>query len=396
MSPLPQLAAASTGALGGVMPRWLRTFLVSVFLIFAICAVTLAFYQKAGPELSEPPFSVAQRSELETQRLAQIRHSLEMQRAAEMHQAQEMRHMQEVQIATDMDNLLHRENLGASYLSWGVELKKQFETLVHLCKAVEANDVRCDDPNYIISLADNSSQATSKTATFNRDEAIAEKEKQFKSMKFKYNRPAYLSYGKSNTIVLSIASSDLKIAESTVAQGTGPVHGGEANFSDEVRASLVGDPSQVEIHLSDEPENNNSTEAVTSAANSTWTWYVKPKTFDKITLTLSLYNETEVDGEIIEIPRPVYTDHFDVNATYWDKWSGFLGSFWAGALAFAGAVGGAVTGVIEFLKWRRERKAEKRGETPTPLPQKKRSKKQANPPPSSAMDTPSEAPAHRP
>jgi hypothetical protein len=133
----------------------------------------------------------------------------------------------------------------------------------------------------------------------------------FKQMPVVYKKPYALEYGKPNPFTLVIASSDLQGAQDRVARIDGALVVDQVRLGRTVRATLTGDPSEADIHLSG---NGSPLRDVTAGANVTWNWTVTPKVLRPIALELSIYNEAKRGDVSTDIEGPAYSDSFQVNA----------------------------------------------------------------------------------
>lgn len=199
-----------------------------------------------------------------------------------------------------------------------------------------------------------------------RDAQVEDATEQFKRLPINYNKPTQLDYQKANRIILSIGSASQPAALKRAESGTGPVATKDVMLSGRVQASLDGPRDLVDIQLEGAPGEVGATRDVTRAGNATWTWYVTPKTLDEVTLTLTLYNEVEIDGKPVTIEGPAYQDRFTIRASTWDRWSGFLDGFWVKL----GAAVTLVAGLVGIWYQLREMRARGKGPAPEPAPVK--------------------------
>jgi hypothetical protein len=202
-------------------------------------------------------------------------------------------------------------------------------------------------------------ELTDQRRALKRDEKIKAATEQFKLTPFSYNRPRALNYGKANKLILSIGSANALMSQQRAASGSGPVKSSEANLGGRVRASLDGPSQLVDIQLENQSEGGSAVKDLSSAANATYTWYVTPKTLDKVTLTLTIFNNVVIDGQEVELEGPAYVDTFTINASLWERWKDSLTSVW-GIILGIGGLAGLVTAAIELLKWQRERIASRK------------------------------------
>ncbi len=208
-----------------------------------------------------------------------------------------------------------------------------------------------------------------------RDAQVEDATEQFKRLPINYNKPTQLDYQKANRIILSIGSASQPAALKRAESGTGQVVTKDVMLSGRVEASLDGPRDLVDIQLGGAPGEVGATRDVTRAGNATWTWYVTPKTLDEVTLTLTLYNEVEIDGKPVRIEREAYHDRFTIRASTWDRWSGFLDGFWVKLVAAVTLVAGLV-GIWYQL---REMRAKGKGPAPVkPVPARPRKTKKAD------------------
>lgn len=185
---------------------------------------------------------------------------------------------------------------------------------------------------------------------------VREAVNQFPVRDFLYNRPKELEYRKPNRLVLSVGSSDLKLARQLVGTGSGPSQKASAKLAERVRASLDGPSQQVDIQLeSPRGGEDASVRDVNSSSNASWVWNVTPQTLDDVTLTLSIFNRHQtMSGREIESEVPVYRDRFTIRVPFWDRLKGYFTEF-SGAITSLGGLIGLLVGIIEILRWRRER-----------------------------------------
>lgn len=185
---------------------------------------------------------------------------------------------------------------------------------------------------------------------------------EFQDRHFYYPEVTELDFGKPNTIVLSIASSNEQMAAADAGKGQRRVVKENAPMGESVRASLDGSPDQVSIRLIGSPNSPTSSKPLLGSQNPKWEWEVTPKTFDPIKLTLSIFNEVTIEGEKVELDRPVWTREFNVRSSVWIRWGQTLRDFWGAFLTAGAALAGIIVAAVEFARWRRERRP------PTPAP----------------------------
>jgi len=161
-----------------------------------------------------------------------------------------------------------------------------------------------------------------------------------------------LEYKKANRLVLSVGSASQAQALSRVAEGEGPTRTVDIRLSDRVRAVLDGAPDLVDIELVDSDGSVGAIKSVNSQSNTTWAWYVTPKTLNEVTLTLSIYNVAIVDGEVVLIEGPAYSDTFAIRAPWWQRVMPFFTGFWGIVIGLGGLTGFAVL-ALEIFKLRK-------------------------------------------
>ncbi|MEG3124802.1 hypothetical protein [Sphingomonas sp. GB1N7] len=162
-------------------------------------------------------------------------------------------------------------------------------------------------------------------------------------------------------MIASIAAHSLKEAKQRVAGGTGPAIAAGADLAYRVRAELEGSEEVVKIE-----KNGPDTRMVDEGANTTWTWFVTPKTTDPITLTLSFYNEFHRDGEVGENDGPAYETTFQVNANWRDKFVLFITDLNPIYAVIAGLVTTVGGGLIWIRNWRKKPEPIHGGRTAVP------------------------------
>ena len=137
---------------------------------------------------------------------------------------------------------------------------------------------------------------------------------QLKRFDIYHNNPETLPLDKATKIVLSVASKDKTAAKAAADAAYGPTIAAQADLGMSVRAELVGADSDVGIQAVGQP-----IRSISAGSNTTWEWFVLPKTTDDFEMTLRLYNQHQLSDRVVETEGPAYTNVFHVHATLGQK-----------------------------------------------------------------------------
>ena len=151
-------------------------------------------------------------------------------------------------------------------------------------------------------------------ATAPQDAQIAREVQAFRPLDVLFNQPTLLPYNQQTLIRFVIASKDLEEAKAEFADTTGGVTTGQAKLGRQVRAQLSGPGDAVQIELVGADVRD-----ISSAANTTFEWYVTPKTTDPFKLTLRLYNRVYDGTRWVELQQPPYVKEFQVSVSATQK-----------------------------------------------------------------------------
>lgn len=138
--------------------------------------------------------------------------------------------------------------------------------------------------------------------------------RQLKRFPIFHNNPKTLPWGKSTKIVLKIGSKDRESARKAVDLAYGGLASANIDLGMEVRAELTGSDYDVAIQ-----QVGPDIRSVSEASNTTWEWFVIPKTTEPFEMTMRLFNRHEVDGKTIETEGPAYTHTFTVEVSTWQR-----------------------------------------------------------------------------
>ncbi|MFO6447676.1 hypothetical protein ACLBKU_11075 [Erythrobacter sp. NE805] len=173
-----------------------------------------------------------------------------------------------------------------------------------------------------------------------------------------FNQPAVLPYNKQTLIRFVIASKDLEEAKAEFADTEGTVVTGRAALGRQVRAQLSGPEGEVQIQLVGTDQRD-----VSSAANTTFEWYVTPKTTEPFKLTLRLYNRVYDGTRWVELQQPPYVREFVVRVSIAQRLKLLIAEI-NGWLALAGSSLVALVG-LGYKKLRARMVADNLGKTQT-------------------------------
>ncbi|WP_374531367.1 hypothetical protein [Novosphingobium sp.] len=129
-----------------------------------------------------------------------------------------------------------------------------------------------------------------------RDAVIAREVSGFRLFDVLFNQPTLLPYRQQTLIRFVVASHDLAQAKAELSDTTGAVQADKAVFGRQVRAELTGPGDDVEIQAV-----GTAVRDISTVANTTYDWYVTPKTTGTFKLTLRLYNRVYDGNQWIEV-----------------------------------------------------------------------------------------------
>lgn len=172
---------------------------------------------------------------------------------------------------------------------------------------------------------------------------------QLKRFEIYHNNPDTLPLDKATKIVLSVASKDKVSAKAAAEAAYGPTLAAQVDLGMTVRAELVGADSDVAIQPVGQP-----IRSISAGSNTTWEWFVLPKTTDDFEMSLRLFNQHQVGDRMVETEGPAYTNVFHVHATLGQKVKLWL-SLVNGWLALLGgsilALGGWILTKLKARFW---------------------------------------------
>lgn len=172
---------------------------------------------------------------------------------------------------------------------------------------------------------------------------------QLRAFDIYHNNPDTLPLDKATKIVLSVASKDKTSAKAAADAAYGPTRTARAELGTTVRAELVGADSDVAIQPVNPP-----IRSISVGSNTTWEWFVLPKTTDDFEMTLQLYNQQQVGDRTVETEGPVYTNVFHVHATMGQKiklWLSLVNTWLALLGGSIVALGGWVLAKLKARLW---------------------------------------------
>jgi hypothetical protein len=143
-----------------------------------------------------------------------------------------------------------------------------------------------------------------------REAQIAREKQAFRPVSVLFNQPTLLPYNQQTLIRFVIASADIEEAKGDFGDTTGAVTTTQAKVGRQVRAQLSGPPDAVEIKLV-----GTDTRDISGAANTTFEWYVTPKTTGTFKLTLRLLNKVYDGKDTIELEQPAVVKEFQVSVS---------------------------------------------------------------------------------
>ncbi len=125
-----------------------------------------------------------------------------------------------------------------------------------------------------------------------------------------FNQPAELTYGRPTLIKFVVAARDVQQARAQFADTEGTVRADKAVFGRQVRAQLSGPADDVQIQPVGEGVRD-----ISAVTNTTFDWYVTPKTTEPFKLTLRLYNRVYDGSQWIEVEGQPYVKEFEVKVS---------------------------------------------------------------------------------
>ena len=191
-----------------------------------------------------------------------------------------------------------------------------------------------------------------------RDAQIAREVQGFRPFEVLFNQPTLLPYNQQTLIRFVIASKDLEEAKAEFADTIGAVTTGQAKLGRQVRAQLTGPGDDVQIQIV-----GTDVRDISAVANTTFDWYVTPKSTESFKLTLRLFNRVFDGTRWIEVQGPPYVKEFQVSVSNKQKFQLMLSEI-NGWLALLGSSIVALFG-LAFTRLR-ARFATKRPVEPAP------------------------------
>jgi hypothetical protein len=146
------------------------------------------------------------------------------------------------------------------------------------------------------------------------DQASDEIKRQIQALQIEYNKPTAISFDSDTVIVLVAESHDTASGHAAVAAAPGQAVQAKVGLSAIVTAQLEGDSDQVQI-----TPLTSDTQAVTSLANTRWSWNVRAKQPGKATLTMNVFDDVTVGGQNTLYQIETYTDEFPVQIGWLSK-----------------------------------------------------------------------------
>lgn len=192
-----------------------------------------------------------------------------------------------------------------------------------------------------------------------REAQIVREKQAFRPVSVLFNQPTLLPYNQQTLIRFVVASADIEEAKGNFGDTTGAVTAVQAKVGRQVRAQLSGPPDAVEIKLV-----GTDTRDISGAANTTFEWYVTPKTTGTFKLTLRLLNKVNDGTKMIELEQPAVVKEFQVSVSTSQRLQLLLSEI-NGWLALLGSSIVAILGVI-LARLRARFAAKKPAETPPP------------------------------
>ena len=125
-----------------------------------------------------------------------------------------------------------------------------------------------------------------------------------------FNQPTQLPYDQPTLIRFVVASKDRDQAKAELEETTGPVKSDQAVLGRQVRAQLSGPGGDVQIQVV-----GTEVRDISALANTTFDWYVTPKTTGNFKLTLRLYNRVFDGSQWVEVQGQPYVKEFQVSVS---------------------------------------------------------------------------------
>jgi hypothetical protein len=194
------------------------------------------------------------------------------------------------------------------------------------------------NPTSTSALPDDGSTAPGADSWAEYDRLVDMDLQRLKRFNIYHNNPDTLPLHKATKVVLTVASKDEATARDTADRAYGPTKQAQAELGMHVRAELVGAEEDVDIQQVGTAERS-----ISKGSNTTWEWYVTPKTTNDFEMTLRMYNLHMAGDQSVETEGPAYTNVFHVRATFGQKiklWlstvNGWLALLGGSIVAFGG------------------------------------------------------------
>lgn len=143
-----------------------------------------------------------------------------------------------------------------------------------------------------------------------RDAQIAREVQGFRPFEVLFNQPTVLPYNQQTLIRFVIASKDAEEAKAEFSDTTGAVTTDQVKLGRQVRAQLTGPGDDVQIQIV-----GTDVRDISAVANTTFDWYVTPKSTETFKLTLRLFNRVYDGTRWIEVQGPPYVKEFQVSVS---------------------------------------------------------------------------------
>ena len=173
-----------------------------------------------------------------------------------------------------------------------------------------------------------------------RDAKIAREVDGFRLFDVLFNQPTELPYNQQTLIRFVVASKDRAQAQAEFGDTTGAVKTDRAVFGRQVRAQLSGPGDDVQIQVI-----GSEIRDISTLANTTFDWYVTPKTTGNFKLTLRLYNRVFDDSQWVEVEGQPYVKEFQVKVSRSQRLEIMLSRI-SGWLALLGSSLVALLGIV--------------------------------------------------
>lgn len=154
----------------------------------------------------------------------------------------------------------------------------------------------------------------SKGSVAERNNSIAKSVTSEQKYEIVHNNPSTLAWGKPTKFIFVIASKDINVAIRAVAKEGGRLEKEKESLGNRVRVELSGAEEYVSIRMVGKDERS-----VSSSSNTTFEWYLSPKTLEDFEIKLTVYNIHKIQSEIVETEGSSYLTTLRVNATFWQK-----------------------------------------------------------------------------